>query len=285
MSFLQLLIIAVVQGITEFLPISSSGHLILISVFTDFQDQGPLIDVAVHVGSLLAIIVYFFKDVLVLARGGFASIGVGTSAPNAPAERKLFWWIVLGTIPAVAFGLAIKLGAFNSTAETWFNITIVDDDLMSSIRFTDLIAFNLIFYGILLGLADTVGREVKAFEDMSWRDGLIVGIAQALAIIPGTSRSGVTMTAARFLGYKRVEAARFSFLLSIPAVAGAGVLIVPEIFEAGMALAIDALIAGVLTFLSAFATMYFLMNFLKRASMLVFVIYRVAMGAGLLYFF
>lgn len=285
MSFLQLLIIAVVQGITEFLPISSSGHLILISVFSDFEDQGPLIDVAVHVGSLLAIIVYFFKDVLVLARGGFATIGVGAKAPNASAERQLFWWIVLGTIPAVAFGLSIKMGLFNGIASSVFGVEIVDDDLMASIRFTDLIAFNLIFYGILLGLADKIGQEVKEFEDMSWRDGLIVGIAQALAIIPGTSRSGVTMTAARFLGYKRVEAARFSFLLSIPAVAGAGVLIVPEIFDAGMALAVDALIAGVLTFVAAFATMYFLMNFLKKASMMVFVIYRVAMGAALLYFF
>ncbi len=281
MTFLQLLIIAVVQGITEFLPISSSGHLILIPAFTDFPDQGPLIDVAVHVGSLLAIIVYFFKDVFALARGGFASVGIG----SAPSERKLFWWIVLGTIPAVAFGLAIKLGVFNSFVETMFGITVIHDDLMSSIRFTDLIATNLIVYGLLLGLADWLGKETKNFEDMTWRDGLLVGTAQALAIIPGTSRSGVTMTAARALGYKRVEAARFSFLLSIPAVAGAGVLIVPEIFEAGAGLALDALIAGVLTFISAFLTMAFLMNFLKRASMLVFVLYRVAMGCALFYFF
>ncbi|AWW73401.1 undecaprenyl-diphosphatase [Erythrobacter sp. KY5] len=285
MTFLQLLIIAVVQGITEFLPISSSGHLILIPYLTDFSDQGPLIDVAVHVGSLLAIMVYFFKDVVVLARGGFATIGIGADRPEAPAEKRLLWWIVLGTIPAVAFGLSIKLGLFNNFATSMFGIELVDDDLMSSIRFTDLIAFNLIFYGVLLGLADWLGKEVKVFEDMTWRDGLIVGIAQALAIIPGTSRSGVTMTAARFLGFKRVEAARFSFLLSIPAVAGAGVLIVPEIFEAGTELALDALIAGVLTFISAFLTMAFLMNFLKRASMLVFVLYRVAMGCALLYFF
>lgn len=281
MTILQLLIIAVVQGITEFLPISSSGHLILIPHLTEFPDQGPLIDVAVHVGSLLAIIVYFFKDVVVLARGGFASVGIG----NAPEARKLFWWIVLGTIPAVVFGLSIKMGAFNGIVTGLFGIEIVDDDLMSSIRFTDLIAFNLIFYGILLGLADWVGKEVKEFEQMTWRDGLIVGLAQALAIIPGTSRSGVTMTAARALGYKRVEAARFSFLLSIPAVAGAGVLIVPEIFEAGATLAWDALIAGVLTFVSAFVTMAFLMNFLKKASMMVFVLYRVGMGAALFWFF
>ncbi|NMW32456.1 undecaprenyl-diphosphate phosphatase [Altererythrobacter sp. RZ02] len=285
MTLFQQILIALVQGITEFLPISSSGHLILIPYLTDLPDQGPLIDVAVHVGSLLAIIVYFFKDVVVLARGGFASIGVGASAPNAPAERKLFWWIALGTIPAVVFGLSIKMGVFNGLASNVFGIEIIDGDLMSSIRFIDLIAFNLIFYGILLGIADWVGKEIKVFEDMSWRDGLIVGLAQALAIIPGTSRSGVTMTAARALGYKRVEAARFSFLLSIPAVAGAGVLIVPEIFEAGTALAWDALVAGVLTFIAAFLTMAFLMNFLKKASMMVFVIYRVVMGVALFWIF
>ncbi len=285
MTILQLLLIAVVQGISEFLPISSSGHLILIPYLTDLPDQGPQIDVAVHVGSLLAIIVYFLKDVLVLARGGLANVGIGAQAPNAPAERKLFWWIVLGTIPAVLFGLSIKLGLFNSTAEAMFGITVVDDDLMGSIRFTDLIAFNLIAYGIALGIADWLGKEIKSFEDMSWKDGLIVGLAQALAIIPGTSRSGVTMTAARALGYKRVEAARFSFLLSIPAVAGAGVLIVPEIFEAGAGLAMDALIAGVMTFIAAFVTMAFLMNFLKKASMMVFVVYRVALGLALLWAF
>ena len=285
MTFLQLLLIAVVQGITEFLPISSSGHLILIPTFTDFPNQGPLIDVAVHVGSLLAIIVYFLKDVLVLARGGFATVGIGAKRAEAPAERRLFWWIALGTIPAVLFGLAIKLGVFNQVAETWLGITVIEDDLMASLRFTDLIATNLIVYGILLGLADQFGKETKRFEDMTWRDGLLVGLAQALAIIPGTSRSGVTMTAARALGYSRFESARFSFLLSIPAVAGAGILIVPEIFEAGGGLATEALIAGGLTFLAAFATMAFLMNFLKKASMMVFVIYRVAMGIALLALF
>ena len=156
-------------------------------------------------------------------------------------------------------------------------------------------------YGRMSGLSDTAARSMRADELLARvrltkaADRRIktfsrgrrqrVGIAQALAIIPGTSRSGVTMTAARALGYKRVEAARFSFLLSIPAVAGAGVLIVPEIFEAGSELALRALIAGVLTFIAAFATMAFLMNFLKRASMLVFVLYRVAMGVALLYFF
>ena len=281
MTFLELLILAIVQGITEFLPISSSGHLILVPVFTGADDQGPMIDIAVHIGSLLAIIVYFFKDAWGLARGGFATVGIG----HAPEQKRLFWWIVLGTIPAVIVGLSIKLGAFNSIAEQWFGLTVLEDDLLASLRFTDLIAVNLILYGILLGLADYFGREDRSYEDLTWRDGLLVGLAQALALIPGTSRSGVTMTAARFLGFGRVEAARFSFLLSIPAVAGAGILIIPDLVEAGGDLVREALITGVLTFIAAFGTMAFLMNFLKKASMLVFVIYRIALGVLLLWMF
>ena len=264
MSFLQLLLIAVVQGVTEFLPISSSGHLILIPKLTDLPDQGPLIDVAVHVGTLAAIIVYFWRDAWGLARGGFASVGIGT----APAERRLFWYIAAGTVPAVILGLFLKTGGY-----------------LEGFRSTTLVAVNLIVYGILLGIADRVGRQEKSFEDLSLKDAVIVGLAQALALIPGTSRSGVTMTAARFLGYTRVESARFSFLLSIPAIAGAGLLAVLDLAEATAEMQRDALIAGALTFVAAILTMVFLMNFLKRASMTVFVVYRVAMGAALLIFF
>lgn len=244
-----------------------------------------MIDIAVHVGSLLAIIVYFFKDVMGLARGGFASVGIGANNPGAKAERKLFWWIVLGTVPAVIAGFSIKLGFLDAFVESQFGLEIGAEGLMDALRFTDLIATNLIVYGILLGLADYFGKEDKTFEQMTWRDGLLVGMAQALALVPGTSRSGVTMTAARLLGYGRFEAARFSFLLSIPAVAGAGVLIIPDLLEADSSLLVEALITGVMTFVAAFATMAFLMNFLKRASMLVFVLYRIAMGCALLYLF
>ncbi len=281
MTFIQMLLIAIVQGITEFLPISSSGHLILLPIFMDMEDQGPMIDVAVHVGSLLAIMAYFFRDVWGLARGGFASVGIG----EAPAERRLFWWIVLGTIPAALFGLAIKLGYLNGIATDVFGMSLPDGNLMEGLRFTDLIAVNLIVYGILLGIADRFGPSHRTYEDMQLKDGIIVGIAQALALIPGTSRSGVTMTAARFLGFERVEAARFSFLLSIPAVAGAGVLIVPDLLDAGGDLLKEAIITGALTFVAAFATMAFLMKFLKKASMMVFVVYRVLMGAVLLWMF
>ena len=264
MTLIQQLIIAIVQGITEFLPISSSGHLILIPFITDLPDQGPLIDVAVHVGSLLAIMIYFWRDVLGLARGGFSVVGIGKD----PLQRRLFWWIVIGTIPAVALGLFLKMGGY-----------------LEGFRTTDLVAANLIIYGILLGLADHFGKQVKKYEDMTLRDAILVGLAQALALIPGTSRSGATMTMARFLGYQRVEAARFSFLLAIPAVAGAGLLAVLDLVEASAQMQWDALVTGVFTFVAAFATMAFLMNFLKRASMMVFVVYRVLLGAALLYFF
>ncbi len=264
MTFIQMLLLAIVQGVTEFLPISSSGHLILLPVFTGYADQGPMIDIAVHVGSLLAIITYFFKDVISLGKGGFATIGIG----KADAERRLLWWIIIGTIPAVIVGLFLKTGGY-----------------LEGFRSTDLVGINLIIYGVLLGIADRVGKQVKSFEDMTLKDGIIVGLAQALALIPGTSRSGVTMTAARFLGYSRVESARFSFLLSIPAVAGAGILIVPDLMDASGDLVKEALITGALTFVAAFATMTFLMQFLRKASMMVFVVYRVAMGAALLIWF
>jgi len=158
-------------------------------------------------------------------------------------------------------------------------------DHLEEFRSTDLVAVNLIVYGLLLGAADRWGKQVKSFEQLTLRDAILVGIAQSLALVPGTSRSGVTMTAARVLGYGRVEAARFSFLLAIPAVAGAGLLAALELADATAEMQMDAMIAGGLTFLSAFATMAFLMNFLKKASMLVFVIYRVAMGVALLIMF
>ena len=264
MTFLQLLLIAIVQGVTEFLPISSSGHLILIPYFTDMPDQGPLIDIAVHLGSFLAILLYFFRESLGLARGGLASVGIG----KAPEQRRLFWWIAIGTIPAILFGLFLKQGGW-----------------LDSFRSTTLVAINLIVYGALLGLADRLGPRTRRYEDMTLKDAIVVGLAQALALIPGTSRSGVTMTAARLLGYERVEAARFSFLLALPAVAGAGTLAVLDLADATAQMQWDALVAGAMTFVTAFATMAFLMRFLKHASMMLFVAYRVALGAALLAFF
>jgi undecaprenyl-diphosphatase len=180
-------------------------------------------------------------------------------------QTRLFWFVVAGTIPAVAAGLFLKMGGY-----------------MEGFRTTDLVATNLIIFGILLGIADHFGKQDKSYEDLTLKDAVLVGIAQAMALIPGTSRSGSTMTAARALGYNRVEAARFSFLLAIPAVTGAGILAAFDLAEASAQMQIDAAVTGVFTFVAALVTMVFLMNFLKKASMLVFVIYRVALGATLL---
>ncbi len=261
MSILHLLIIAIVQGVTEFLPVSSSGHLILIPYFTGLPDQGLAIDVAVHVGTLAAILVYFARDVWALARGGLSMLGLA----NAKQESRWFLWIILGTLPAVIVGLAFK--AF---------------DITDYLRSAELVAGTLIFYGILLFIADRWGPKERKFEDLTLKDAVIVGLAQALALIPGTSRSGVTMTAARFLGFTRPEAARFSFLLSIPAIAGAGFLVGLDLMEAGAAQQKDAVIAGILTFAAAIAAMAFLMHWLRRASMTVFVVYRILLGIGIL---
>lgn len=262
MSLLHIIVLALVQGITEFLPISSSGHLILVPQLTGWQDQGLAVDVAVHVGTLAAILAYFVRDVRGLVIGGVSITGLVT----APEERRRVLFILAGTIPAGVVGVAFK------------SLGVTD-----YLRSAELVAFTLIFYGILLYVADQRGAQARRFEDMTLKDALIVGAAQALALIPGTSRSGITMTAARLLGYTRVEAARFSFLLSIPAIAGAGLLVGMDLAEADEAVQHDALLAGVLTFVAAMAAMAFLMGWLKRASMTVFAVYRIFLGLGLLW--
>src|SRR5690606_36840789 len=160
-------------------------------------------------------------------------------------QRRLCLWITADTVPAVAFGAFLKLGGY-----------------LESLRVTDLVAVNLIVYGVLLGIADRLGRQEKSYEDMTLRDAVIMGFGQALALIPGTSRSGATSTAARVLGYRRIEAARFSFLLGMPAIAGAGLLAAFDLAEASSQMQWYALVAGSPTFIAAFATMAFLMNFL-----------------------
>jgi len=261
MSIEQIVVLAIVQGVTEFLPISSSGHLILVPALTGWKDQGLATDIMVHVGSLFAILVYFWRDVLQLIAGGFELLRLKWTD-----RSKLAAYILLATIPAVIFGLVLKATG-----------------MVDEFRGIKLIAWNAIIYGLVMLVADRVGSSLRQMKGMTLVSAVSIGLAQALALIPGTSRSGITISAARFLGFSRAEAARFSFLLGIPAIAGAGLLTaLDDSGGAQGALSSDALLAAAFTFLSALASIAFLMALLRRITLLPFVIYRFILGGFLL---
>jgi len=260
MTPIQAVILASVQGITEFLPISSSGHLILVPQIMHWQDQGLVVDVMTHLGTLLAILIYFWRDVLRLIKGALELLK-GRVTPDG----RLAIYIVLATIPAVAFGVFLKEYGFTDLER---NVAVV--------------AWNTILYGILMLIADMVGPQEKTIANMTLGNALLIGVAQALALIPGTSRSGVTMTAARFLGFTRPDSARFSFLLGIPAIAGAGVFTVGDALASGEPITMDAVYCAGLTFVAGLVAIAFLMALVKRVSLLPFVLYRMVLGGFLL---
>lgn len=267
MTIIQILVLALVQGITEFLPISSSGHLVLVPVLTGWPDQGLLMDVAVHVGTLAAVLMYFWRDTRGLALAALGSIGVAAARRQVEGSHylKLFWALVIATIPMVIIG-----GLMVATDAT---------DLL---RTAEIIAATSIVFGLLLYIADRRGTSDKTTEQMAIKPALLIGCAQVLALIPGTSRAGVTMTAARMLGFSRVEAARFSMLLSIPAILASGTAAgLKAIESANTAMTDDALLAAALSCGAALLAIHFLMRWLTHASMTIFVVYRVTLGIGL----
>jgi undecaprenyl-diphosphatase len=260
LPLLHLVVLAVVQGITEFLPVSSSAHLVLVPVFTGWQDQGLLLDVAAHVGTLGAVVLYLNSDL----RGIFVGIiRVVRGRPDPRANRA--GYIVLATIPVVIAGYILNKyypGAFRSIV---------------------VIGWTTLGFGIFLAISDWLGMTVRRMEHIRLIDALIIGALQCLALIPGTSRSGITMSAARLLGFERLDAARFSMLLSIPAIAGAGALKGLELYESGNAqLTSDALMAAGMSFATALVAIMVMMSWLRRASFAPFVFYRVALGCVLL---
>jgi undecaprenyl-diphosphatase len=256
----QIIVLSLIQGITEFLPISSSGHLILAPAVMGWKDQGFVVDMVTNVGSLLAVIIYFWRDVLNMVRG-LADVVQRRWSDNA----NLTFNVAIGTIPILVAGVLLKVLG-----------------LEDAIRSPLLVAVNAIVFGILLYAADTFGQLNRTIRDLDWRHALVIGGAQALALSPGTSRSGITMTAARGLGIVRPEAARYSFLLSIPANAAASIFIIGNAMSAGESLSGAVILTGVLTFFVALATIAVLMRMLRSMSFLPFVIYRVALGVILL---
>jgi undecaprenyl-diphosphatase len=260
LSLLQILTLAVVQGLTEFLPISSSGHLILVPYFTGWPDQGLAIDVSVHVGTLAAVLIYFWRDTIGLARGVLRLF-----AGRMTREGRLALYLLAATIPAIAAGYALEKFAGGTP------------------RRIEVVAWAMVIFAVVLWVVDRISMRVKRLEHMTLGQALVVGIAQPIAFIPGTSRSGITIVAARLMGYERAEAARFSFLLSIPAIVGAGLFEGLKLFESGSSqIASGAGLAALFSAITGLAAIWFLMRWLRRSSFTPFVIYRLILGIGLL---
>jgi undecaprenyl-diphosphatase len=260
---LHLFVLALVQGITEFLPISSSGHLVLTWEAlgsTASADDQLIVDIAVHVGTLLAVCGYFWRDIRDMLGG------LWDGARGRPSRGTyLAGYLVLATIPIVFAGLGLR------------------DKVDELLRAPVVIAWATLVFGLALYAADRIGPRLRRLSDMRWPDAVMIGMLQILALIPGTSRSGITMTAGRLLGYERAEAARFSMLLAIPAILGAGILAGLELYRRGaVALGLDALIAAAMAFASALVAIALLMRWLQHASFTPFVIYRVLLGGALL---
>lgn len=260
MPLLHLAILALVQGITEFLPISSSGHLVLVPVFLEIPDQGLMLDVAVHVGTLGAVILYLWRDIWNMV-AGLGRTMRGRSDPGA----KMAGYLIVATLPVVAAGYALN------------------HYYPQGIRGVEIIGWTTLGFGIVLLITDQIGMTLRRIEHLRIGDVLFIGCAQALALVPGTSRSGICMTAARILGMERSDAARFAMLLSIPAIVGAGSLKGYELWQTGnVALTSDALLAAGMAFVAALITIILLMAWLRRATFTPFAIYRVILGAALI---
>lgn len=261
MTLLQLIVLAAVQGVTEFLPISSSGHLILVPAVTGWPDQKLLVDVAVHLGTLLAVIAYFWRDVAALF-SGLLKIARG----RHDQSTRLLVRLIVGTVPVVIGGAAL-----------------VALDIVDSLRSPEIIAWTTLGFGVLLYIADRLFLRVRKLEQMTVSHSLIIGVAQVLSLIPGTSRSGITMTAARILGFERPEAARFSMLLSIPTIIAAGILVAADATKVtAIGDITEAAIAAVLAFGFALLAITALLAWLRRATFGPFALYRVLLGVGLL---
>ncbi|CUS47866.1 MAG: undecaprenyl-diphosphatase UppP [Idiomarinaceae bacterium HL-53] len=261
MDYVTAIILALVQGITEFLPVSSQAHLVLAGAWFGEVYQGLDFDVILHAGSLVAVVAYFRKELFAMANDWLRSFAGG----GQTKDSKLAWWVILGTIPAGALGILLK-----DYAETTWRSPLV-------------MALALIGFGLLLGLADWKGRGQRSEYDLALKDVVIIGFSQALALIPGTSRSGITMTAALFLGMSRESAARFSFLLSVPVIAAAGLLYTIELIQEGTTMGWGALFTGfVVAVLSTYACIHYFLAFIKRIGMQPFVLYRIILGALLL---
>ncbi len=262
MTEMQIIFLSLLQGITEFLPVSSSGHLILFSKWTTFPDQGQAMDVALHIGSLIAVLIYFGSTLWEIAIGLFKC----RFMPNFKNEGcQLFYLLLWATLPIIVAGSMLKYYGTD-----W-------------LRSTKLIGWNILIYGILLWFIDSVSITARKIRNLEFKDAFFIGMAQCLALLPGISRSGITITMCRFLGMERREAAKFSMLLSIPAILAAGLLTGYLLWQQeNMQQITDAFNIMGYSFIFSLMAIYILMQWLKKWSFLPFAIYRILLGTLLL---
>ncbi|WP_417586696.1 undecaprenyl-diphosphate phosphatase [Pararhodobacter oceanensis] len=262
MTLFHLIILAVIQGVTEFLPISSSGHLILLPELTGMADQGLVIDVAVHVGTLFAVMLFFHRDMAQIFRG-LPELLRGR-AESTGARMALL--LIISTIPVMVVGLLLKVTG-----------------LVDQFRSIAVIGWAMLVFGIVLYIADRRGAETRQAEGWTLRDAVVLGLWQAVALIPGTSRSGITITGARILGFERQEAARLSMLMSIPTIiASAGLTALGLVGSLSAEVLIDGSIAAALAFVAALLALSLMMRLLRSVSYTPYVIYRIILGVLLL---
>jgi undecaprenyl-diphosphatase len=261
-SLLEAIVLGIAQGLTEFLPISSTAHLRIVPAFAGWEDPGAAFTAVTQLGTMTAVLLYFRADLVRIARAWLRSLR--DPAARRELDARLGWYILLGTVPIGIFGLAFK------------------DQIETGARDLYLISIALIVLGLVLLAAERVARHDRPLEEITTRDGIAIGLAQALALIPGVSRSGATLTAGLFMGLDRTSAARYSFLLSVPAVVLSGAVEFGSILsgEEGEHVGLGALaLATFLAFVAGYASIAFLLRFLTSHSTIVFVVYRVALGA------
>lgn len=267
MDTIQIILLSFVQGITEFLPISSSGHLILTPLLFGYELQSLAFDVALHLGTLGAVMLYFRREIVTMTLAVLDSLR--TRRFDQP-DARLGWMIIIATLPVVVLGLPLK-SVLDALREDPALVALV-------------VATTSILFGLVLWWADYSGKRVRDEYSLGWKAALFVGVMQAIAIIPGTSRSGITMTAGLMLGLTRQAASRFSFLMAIPTILLAGGLETLELAQSAEPVDwLSLLLGGVLSFGFAYLTIHYFLKFIERISMLPFVIYRVLLGVVIFY--
>ena len=264
MTTIQIIILAVVQGLTEFLPISSSGHLVLVPRIIGFQDQGIIFDIAVHLGSLVAVCLYFRDDLYGLLKGIPSNLKLTT----AEKESRLFSFLLIATLPSAILGFLLS---------GWIEVNLRDPIVIAS---------TLAFYGILMWAADSMSSKKISLDDMKFSDAIIIGFSQALALIPGTSRSGITITAALILGIKRTDAAKFSFLLSIPIIGlASGYKFLMILFNNISVIWSELLLGMIVSMIVAYLSIGVFMGLIKRVGLMPFALYRIVLSGVILWLF